>query len=157
MKLAKYIKDKLPRSITLRKNNNLYVKKSKIITPKEPPITLSKVIQVAIKSSQTEAEQKTEFEKSLTEALAVKRQMELQLNDKNLIHKLLQNNTEPTLTSVFKNLTIQNSLQEDYYKDIIYFFGENKKLNSFSRPNNFKVFLGLKKSIKFIIDLSIYK
>ena len=61
MKLAKYIKDKLPRSITLRKNNNLYVKKSKIITPKEPPITLSKVIQVAIKSSQTEAEQKTEF------------------------------------------------------------------------------------------------
>ena len=143
MKLAKYIKDKLPRSITLRKNNNLYVKKSKIITPKEPPITLSKVIQVAIKSSQTEAEQKTEFEKSLAEALAVKRQMELQLNDKNIIHKLLQNNTEPTLTSVFKNLTIQNSLQEDYYKDIIYFFGENKKLNSFSvsEIEEFKKFL----------------
>ena len=143
MKLAKYIKDKLPRSITLRKNNNLYVKKSKIITPKEPPITLSKVIQVAIKSSQTEAEQKTEFEKSLAEALAVKRQMELQLNDKNFIHKLLQNNTEPTLTSVFKNLTIQNSLQEDYYKDIIYFFGENKKLNSFSvsEIEEFKKFL----------------
>ena len=143
MKLAKYIKDKLPRSITLRKNNNLYVKKSKIITPKEPPITLSKVIQVPIKSSQTEAEQKTEFEKSLAEALAVKRQMELQLNDKNFIHKLLQNNTEPTLTSVFKNLTIQNSLQEDYYKDIIYFFGENKKLNSFSvsEIEEFKKFL----------------
>ena len=143
MKLAKYIKDKLPRSITLRKNNNLYVKKSKIITPKEPPITLSKVIQVAIKSSQTEAEQKTEFEKSLAEALAVKRQMELQLNDKNFIHKLLQNNTEPTLTSVFKNLTIQNSLQEDYYKDIIYFFWENKKLNSFSvsEIEEFKKFL----------------
>ena len=40
--LEKYIKDKLPRSITLRKNNNLYVKKSKVINPKEPPIVLTK-------------------------------------------------------------------------------------------------------------------
>ena len=128
--LEKYIKDKLPRSITLRKNNNLYVKKSKVINPKEPPIVLTKVIQVAIKSSQTEAEQKTEFEKSLSEALTEKRQMELQLNDKNFIHKLLQNTTEPTLASVFKNIKLKNKLQEDYYKDLIYFFGDNKKLNS---------------------------
>ena len=105
--IEKYIKDKLPRSITLRKNNNLYVKKSKVINPKEPPIVLTKVIQVAIKSSQTEAEQKTEFEKSLSEALTEKRQMELQLNDKNFIHKLLQNTTEPTLASVFKNIKLK--------------------------------------------------
>ena len=141
--LEKYIKDKLPRSITLRKNNNLYVKKSKVINPKEPPIVLTKVIQVAIKSSQTEAEQKTEFEKSLSEALTEKRQMELQLNDKNFIHKLLQNTTEPTLASVFKNIKLKNKLQEDYYKDLIYFFGDNKKLNSFTiyQIEEFKKFL----------------
>ena len=39
--LEKYIKNKLPRSITLRKNNNLYVKNSKVINAKELNITSS--------------------------------------------------------------------------------------------------------------------
>ena len=138
-----YIQEKLPKGISLRKGKDLYVKQSKTVDGKDKPFTLSKVVKLGIKSTQTEAEQKKEFEIALEEALNVKRQMGSRLANKNFI-----NNYQPqqlgvgTLESVFnnmKNLTWsgkQLDHQEQYFDDLIRHFGKDKKLNTF---NDFEI------------------
>ena len=100
-----YIQEKLPKGISLRKGKDLYVKQSKTVDGKDKPFTLSKVIKLSIKSTQTEAEQKKEFEKALEEGLNVKRQMGSSLANKNFINNYQPNQLGVgTLESVFNNM-----------------------------------------------------
>lgn len=134
-----YIQEKLPKGISLRKGKDLYVKQSKTVDGKDKPFTLSKVVKLGIKSTQTEAEQKKEFEIALEEALNVKRQMTNKLANRRYIenYKPQQLGTG-TLDSVFNRMKSytwsgkQLEHNEQYFDDLCRFFGKDKKLNTFN-------------------------
>ena len=132
-----YIQKNCPQGITLHRNDkSLYVKQSKMVNGK--PTTLTKVINMGISRSMTDAEMKTAFEQTLVNALAVKRQFTEQLSNPNFtsFHKPQAVGTG-TLGSVFDMMfqsqwglasEKQKYLVKHFFNDLKEYFGYDKSL-----------------------------
>jgi len=150
-----YIQSRCPQGITLHKNNKaLYVKVSKTINNKAK--VLSKVVNMGIDETMTEADMKTAFENTLGTALNVKQQYSTQLNNPNFtsFHKPTAVGVG-TLGSVFEmgfnkmygaNSEKQQESNKAFYQDLEEYFGYDKKLNSFTEEeiDGFKSFCAKK-------------
>ena len=132
-----YIQKNCPQGITLHRNDkSLYVKQSKMVNGK--PTTLTKVINMGISRSMTDAEMKTAFEDTLRNALSVKRQFSEQINNPNFtsFHKPQAVGTG-TLGSVFDMMfqsqwglasEKQKYLVKHFFNDLKEYFGYDKSL-----------------------------
>lgn len=150
-----YIQQKVPSGITLHKNDKaLYVKTSKTINGKAK--VLSKVVNIGLDQSMTEADMKDAFEKTLVIALNVKNQFNTQLDNPNFtsFHKPSAVGVG-TLGSVFDmgftkiygaNSDKQQENIRSYFKDLVEFFGYDKRLSELTEENidSLKLFLAKK-------------
>lgn len=137
-----YIQQMLPQGITLFRDKDLYVKRAKKVDGRDLPVTLTKVVKLNLSDNQSDAEQKKEFEKALQIALACKREMELKLTSKtftSLDYKaqplgtgLLQDTFDKMFQSTWgASDDKQQTNVKNYFKDIVEFFGKDKKLSDF--------------------------
>ena len=132
-----YIQQKVPSGITLHKNDKaLYVKTSKTINGSAK--VLSKVVNIGLDQSMTEADMKDAFEKTLAIALNVKNQFNTQLNNPNFtsFHKPTAVGVG-TLGSVFDmgftkiygaNSDKQQESNKAFFNDLVEYFGYDKPL-----------------------------
>ena len=150
-----YIQTQSPLGITLSKNKKaLYVKIGKMINGKEK--TLTKTINMGLEQGMSVAECKEAFETTLATAINVKRQFKAQLDNPNFtsFHKPTAVGVG-TMGSVFQMMFLkewggctdkQQWLVKSFYKDLKEYFGDEKRLSTFTEEDidSFKDFVAKK-------------
>ena len=150
-----YIQTQSPLGITLSKNKKaLYVKIGKMINGKEK--TLTKTINMGLEQGMSVAECKEAFETTLATAINVKRQFKAQLDNPNFtsFHKPTAVGVG-TMGSVFQMMFLkewggctdkQQDLVKSFYKDLKEYFGDEKRLSTFTEEDidSFKDFVAKK-------------
>ena len=139
-----YIQQKCPQGITLFKNDKaLYVKQAKMVNGKNTVLT--KVVNMGLVQSMSEAEMKQQFEDTLTIAVNVKKQFKQQLDNPNFtsFHKPKAVGVG-TLGSVFEmgflkmfgnNSEKQQESNKAFFEDLKEFFGYDKRLSDFTEED----------------------
>ena len=136
-----YIQQNCPQGITLHRNDKaLYVKVTKTVNGK--PTTLSKVVNMGLANTMSDAEIKSAFEATLVTAIGVKRQFAEQINNPNFtsFHRPEAVGVG-TLGSVFDMMfntqwgqasDKQQYLVKHFFKDLKEYFGYDKPLANWS-------------------------
>ena len=150
-----YVQQQSPTGITLSKNKKgLYVKVSKMVNGKE--MTLPKTINMGLEQSMTVAEMKEAFEATLITAINVKRQLKMQINNPNFTSFRKPTAVGVgTMGSVFQMMFLkewggctdkQQDLVKSFYKDLKEYFGDEKRLSTFTEEDidSFKDFVAKK-------------
>ena len=139
-----YIQTQSPLGITLSKNKKaLYVKIGKMINGKEK--TFTKTINMGLEQGMSVAECKEAFETTLATAINVKRQFKAQLDNPNFtsFHKPTAVGVG-TMGSVFQMMFLkewggctdkQQDLVKSFYKDLKEYFGDEKRLSTFTEED----------------------
>ena len=150
-----YITQQSPQGITLTKNQKgLYVKVGKMINGKEK--TLTKTVNMGIEQGMSVAECKEAFETTLSTAINVKRQFKTQIENPNFtsFHKPTAVGVG-TMGSVFDMMFVKEwggctDKQQDqvkaFYQDLKEYFGDDKRLSTFTEEDidAFKLFVAKK-------------
>ena len=150
-----YVQQQSPTGITLSKNKKgLYVKVSKMVNGKE--MTLPKTINMGLEQGMTVAEMKEAFEATLITAINVKRQLKMQINNPNFTSFRKPTAVGVgTMGSVFQMMFLkewggctdkQQDLVKSFYKDLKEYFGDEKRLSTFTEEDidSFKDFVAKK-------------
>lgn len=139
-----YIQQKCPQGITLFKNDKaLYVKQAKMVNGKNTVLT--KVVNMGLVQSMSEAEMKQQFEDTLTIAVNVKKQFKAQLANPNFTSFHTPKAVGVgTLGSVFEmgflkmfgnNSDKQQESNKAFFEDLKEFFGYDKRLSDFTEED----------------------
>ena len=150
-----YITQQSPQGITLTKNQKgLYVKVGKMINGKEK--TLTKTVNMGIEQGMSVAECKEAFETTLQTALNVKRQFKTQIENPNFTSFSKPTSVGVgTMGSVFDMMFVkewgacvdkQQNLVKAFYQDLKEYFGDDKRLSTFTEEDidAFKLFVAKK-------------
>ena len=136
-KLKKTILDSLPKGITLKRDNALWVKKSKKFrhNGEDKEKTLTHSVRLGITPDMSDAKAIEQFEKSVAEAVRIRGQMVEKLSSKLFLHQetIVKLHCVGTLKQVFDSLDTRGTwkgkhqqLVRQYFTDTLNFFLEVK-------------------------------